>query len=121
MLAFIRSHSTFFGPGQVYVKILPDGEPVQLTHDNLKKMSPMFSPDGTRIAYTVVDPQFNWDTWVVPVLGGEPQLWLRNASDLVWTGPRQVLFSEIKTVSHMGIVTADESRIGEHDVYLPLD
>ena len=34
MLAFIRGHSTFFGPGQIYVKILPDGEPVQLTHDN---------------------------------------------------------------------------------------
>ena len=40
------------GPGQVYVKMLPDGEPVQLTHDTLPKMSPAFSPDGTRIAYT---------------------------------------------------------------------
>ena len=35
MLAFIRGPSTFFGPGQIYVKILPDGEPVQLTHDSL--------------------------------------------------------------------------------------
>ncbi len=26
-----------FGPGQIYVKLLPDGEPVQLTHDNLFK------------------------------------------------------------------------------------
>ena len=66
--------STFFAAGQIYVKILPDGEPVQLTHDNLTKMSPAFSPDGARIAYTTVDPQFNWDTWVVPALGGEPQL-----------------------------------------------
>ena len=32
--------STFFGPGQIYVKLLPDGEPVQLTNDNLYKMSP---------------------------------------------------------------------------------
>src|SRR6202521_5103852 len=37
MLTFLRSDSTFYGPGQVYVKILPDGEPVQLTHDKTAK------------------------------------------------------------------------------------
>ena len=37
MLAFIRGDSTFFGLGQVYVKKLPDGQPVQLTHDNCIK------------------------------------------------------------------------------------
>ena len=57
MLTFIRGPATFFGPGQVYVKMLPDGEPVQLTNDNLAKMRPVFSPDGTRIAYTVVGPE----------------------------------------------------------------
>ena len=119
MLAFIRSRSTFFAVGQVYVKKLPDGEPIQLTNDGLKKMSPAFSPDGEHIAYTVVDSEFNWDTWVVPVRGGEPQPWLHNAADLVWAGPRQVLFSEIKNSPHMGIVTADETRTREHDVYLP--
>jgi hypothetical protein len=45
-------------------------------------MGPAFSPDGVRIAYTVADPKFHWDTWVVPTLGGEPQPWLRNASGL---------------------------------------
>src|SRR3954469_17755753 len=40
MLAFVRSPSTFYALGQVYVKKLPDGEPVQLTHDDLRKMSP---------------------------------------------------------------------------------
>jgi eukaryotic-like serine/threonine-protein kinase len=121
MLSFIRGDSAFFGPGQIYVKILPDGEPVQLTHDNLDKMSPAFSPDGTRIAYTTVDPAFSWDTWVVPVLGGEPQPWLKNASGLVWTGPRQVLFSEVKMGIHMAVVAAEESRMGERDVYVPPD
>jgi Tol biopolymer transport system component len=106
-------------PGQAYVKILPDGEPVQLTQDNLLKMSPVFSPDGSRIAYTAQDPEFHWDTWVVPTLGGKPQLLLRNASGLTWTGPRQVLFSEIKMGVHMGIVAAEESRMDARDIYLP--
>jgi eukaryotic-like serine/threonine-protein kinase len=119
MLAFIRGQAQFFTPGQLYVKILPDGQPVQLTHDQQYKMAPVFSPDGERIAYTVVDKEFHWDTWVVPTLGGEAQPWLRNASGLVWTGPGRVLFSEIRKPPHMGIVAAEESRIGQHDVYLP--
>jgi len=33
-------------------------------------MSPVFSPDGSQIAYTTVGGRFEWDTWTVPVLGG---------------------------------------------------
>src|SRR5436190_6481044 len=62
MLTFIRGPSSFITPGQVYVKMLPSGEPVQLTHDNLLKFSPAFSPDGSRIAYAVVAGLL-WDTW----------------------------------------------------------
>jgi serine/threonine protein kinase len=120
MIAFIRGESTFFGPGQIYVKILPDGEPVQLTHDDLAKMSPVFSPDGTRIAYTTVN-HFQWDTWTVPGLGGEPQMMLKNASGLVWTGPRRIMFSEIRMGVHMAVVTSEERRMGQHDVYVPPD
>jgi Tol biopolymer transport system component len=113
MLAFVRGPSTWIGPGQIWVKLLPDGEPVQLTDDDFLKADPTFSPDGSRIAYTVLDPQqFDWDTWVVPTLRGEPQRMMRNASGLTWTGPQQVLFSEIKTGVHMGIVAAEESRVG---------
>src|ERR1700747_365537 len=65
--------------------------------------------------------EFAGDRWVAPPLGGEPQPLLRNASGLVWTGPRHVLFSEIKTGVHMGIVAAEESRIGARQVYLPAD
>jgi WD40 repeat protein len=119
MVTFIRGPSTFFGPGQVYVKTLPDGEPVRLTNDDLVKMRPVFSPDGARIAYTVVAPKFLWDTWNVPVLGGDPERWLRNASGLVWAGPRQLLFSEIKNAPHMGIVASDDVRHQQRDVYLP--
>ena len=119
MLTFIRGAGTFFTPGQIYVKQLPAGEPVQLTNDDLKKMSPVFSPDGSRVAYTTVKPGQIWDTWTASVLGGRPQLWLPNASGLVWTSPGRLLFSEIKTGQHMGIVAAAESRAEARDVYLP--
>jgi Tol biopolymer transport system component len=121
MVAFLRgpSRASPHVPGQVYVKTLPDGEPVQLTNDALEKMSPVFSPDGERIAYTTVDRNFGWDTWRVSVLGGEPQRWLRNASGLVWARSGTVLFSEIKQSPHMGIVAARESRTEQGDVYLP--
>ena len=117
MLAYLRGESTFIGPANVYVQMLPNGDPVQLTHDEQPKLRPVFSPDGTRIAYGVVDP---WDTWVVSVLGGEPRLLLRNASSLSWIeGGKRLLFSEIKSGLHMGVVTTDEGRGQSRDVYLP--
>jgi DNA-binding winged helix-turn-helix (wHTH) protein len=44
MVTFIRGEETFTPRGEIYVKILPDGEPVQLTHDGRPKMSPVFFP-----------------------------------------------------------------------------
>ena len=119
MLAFVRGDSTFVAPGEIYVKMLPSGEPVQLTHDNLPKMSPVFSSDGSRIAYTALDGGFDWDTWLVPVLGGKEQLWLPNASGLTWIKPQHLLFSEIKRGEHMAIVMASESRAEARDLYVP--
>ena len=116
MLAFIRGPETFFGRGEIYVKMLPGGEPVQLTHDGRAKMSPVFSPDGSRIAYTVV-PSF--DTWVVPVLGGEPRQMLPNASGLTWIDGQHLMFSETKGGMHMAVVTSTESRSEARDVYVP--
>jgi Tol biopolymer transport system component len=103
--------------------MLPDGEPKQLTHDNLEKMSPVFSPDGTRIAYSTIDDNNEWDSWQVSVLGGEPRHWLPNASGLAWVTRQKLLFSEKIRGSqgnHMKIVAADESRANARDLYVPM-
>jgi serine/threonine protein kinase/Tol biopolymer transport system component len=123
MLTFIRGANSFTTSGQVYVKMLPDGEPKQLANDTMTKMSPVFSPDGSRIAYTTTTAHNEWDTWVVPVLGGEPRRWLPNASGLIWTGRHKLLFSEKIRGSegnHMKIVAADESRADARDLYVPM-
>jgi eukaryotic-like serine/threonine-protein kinase len=118
MLAFIRGEGeVVFGRGDVYVKLLPDGEPVQLTHDKRLKLGPTFSPDNSRIAYGTFDP---WETWEVPVFGGQPRLLLPNSSSLTWIQDgKHVLFSEIKQGLHMALVTSDEARGQSRDVYIP--
>ena len=121
MLTFIRGESTFFGPGQIYIKLLPDGEPVQLTNDNLAKMSPKFSPDGARIAYSTASADGQtMDVWTVPVLGGQPRMSLTNAEGLTWAGPSSVLFSELTGRGfQMSVVSSTESRAGQRTVYMP--
>ena len=118
MLAFIRGESTFLGPGQIYVKLLPDGEPLQLTDTNRAKMSPKFSPDGARLSYTQVG---DWTS--------------KHGSCLCWAASRvsswrtrrgspgsgaAVLFSEMTgRGQQMGIVTSQESRTEQRTVYMP--
>ncbi len=119
MLAFLRGSGGFLVNGQLFVKLLPDGEPVQLTHDESLKMSPAFTPDGSRITYTTSGK--DWQTWVVPVLGGQPQLLLSNASGLSWIDAHHVMFSEIKDGWHFAVVTSAESRSEERDIYVPPD
>ena len=115
-LAFTRGDDWFMGQNEIYVKMLPDGQPVQLTHDGRPKMYPSFSPDGSRIAYTVA----GWNTWVVPVLaGGEPRLMLPNAEGLTWIDGPHIMFSEMRKAPHMAVVTSTESRTGQRDVYVP--
>ena len=47
MVAFFRGGGIFQGTGQVYVKLLPDGESKQLTDDPHPKYGPVFTPDGS--------------------------------------------------------------------------
>jgi DNA-binding winged helix-turn-helix (wHTH) protein/Tol biopolymer transport system component len=117
MLAFIRGSDSFLGPGQIYAKLLSGGEPVQLTHDSRTKLAPTFSPDNSSIAYSVTEP---WDTWEVPVLGGEPHIVMPNSSSLTWIEQgKRLLFSEFREGLHLVVVTTDEDRGNSRDVYLP--
>lgn len=123
MLAFIRGDSTFVGHGDVWLKLLPDGDPAPLTHDGGTKMGPLsFSPDGSRIAYT----SGGWQTSSVAVLGGEPALMLAGVEGLSWTKsdalPRQVMYSSMTGEGiRMGVYAANESRSQERVVYMPAD
>ncbi|HXB69223.1 MAG TPA: winged helix-turn-helix domain-containing protein [Candidatus Acidoferrales bacterium] len=120
MLAFIRGEQAYLSTDQIYVKWLPDGEPVQLTHDSRPKFSPAFTPDGSRVAFTLVEPtRSEYNTYTVPVLGAEPQLLFHNAEGLTWIGDHRILFSEIKTGLHMAVATATSSRSESRDVYVP--
>jgi serine/threonine protein kinase/Tol biopolymer transport system component len=119
LLTFIRGPSTFSGRGHIYVKTMPDGEPVPLTSDNMSKMSPVFSLDDSTIAYTVRSSQFMWDTWTVPAQGGEARPWVQNASGLVWHRDGRLLFSEMTAGLHMQVISADEQRKDTQLVYSP--
>jgi len=121
MLTFLRGGDEFPFLAQVYVKLLSSGEATRLTSDTTFKYRPVFSPDGSRIAYTRVGLATGgvWETWWIPVLGGEPTRLLPNAAGLNWTTPQTVLFSEIKTGLHMGIVTSRQDRGNEREIYFP--
>ena len=119
-VAFIRGADWFLSSDQIWLKSLPDGEPVQLTHDTRPKFAPAFTPDGSRITYSIANmASYEWNTFTMSLFGGEPRLLLRNAEGLTWLSDRQVLFSEIKTGMHMGVVTAAADGSGRRGVYLP--
>jgi Tol biopolymer transport system component len=121
MLAFIRNGAWLSGNGQIWLKMLPDGEPVQLTNASGPLFAPAFTPDGARVAYTLIDRRGeSWDTWTVPITGGEPTKFLPNASGLTYIGSHEVMFSEFKTGIHLGIVTATDNRSAHREIYWPV-
>jgi eukaryotic-like serine/threonine-protein kinase len=122
MVTFKVGENFFLGDGQIYVKLLPNGESVQLTRGPQGKYGPVFTPDSSRIAYTQLETTregLSWDTFIVPVLGGEPTRLLPNASGLTFLANGRVLFAEIRKGLHMGLVSATERRSDARDVYFP--
>jgi Tol biopolymer transport system component len=123
MLAFIRGGESFMSLGQIWVKLLPNGDARRLTNSPDLKYGPLFTPDSANVVFTQVGQsgtRMSFDTWTVPTLGGEPRRLLPNASGLSWMSDGHILFSEVRGEGvHMGIVTATESRAGSRDVYFP--
>jgi eukaryotic-like serine/threonine-protein kinase len=118
MLTFIRGPENFITSGQIYLKFMPDGEPVQLTHNDWNKLGPVFTPDGSRIAYTELQG-IRWNTNEVSVTGGEPKLLLPNATGVSWIDSQRMIFSEMRGIPRMGVVTSGPARSNERDLYFP--
>jgi len=55
-----RGGKLFFGRGDVYVRLLPSGDAVQLTHDGVANSARVLS---RRVAYRL-RVGYPWDTWV---------------------------------------------------------
>jgi len=122
LLVFIRGGA--FGiaaapRGQVYLKVLPNGTPVQLTSDASHKDHPVFSPDDARIVYTSLMPGLSWNSAQVAVGGGAPQPFLPNASGVMWLDGRRLVYSTILSGIHMAIATSTESRSEYRNLYVP--
>jgi serine/threonine protein kinase len=120
MLAFYRSSAAFGTPDQIWLKLLPNGEPVQLTHDPRPKYNISFFPGGDRIAYTIFPiPPHLFQTYTVSSLGGDSELFLANSAGLSWLDDGHLLFSQIKSGIHMGIVTSKPDRSALREIYFP--
>jgi eukaryotic-like serine/threonine-protein kinase len=120
MLAFYRSSSLFGTTSDIWLKLLPNGEPVQITHDPHPKYDIAFSPDGARIAYTVFPVASRlFQTYTVSTLGGDSELFLPNSAGLSWMDDGHLLFSQIKSGIHMGIVTSKADRSDLREIYFP--
>jgi Tol biopolymer transport system component len=122
MIAFVRGpHANvpeYRIPSQVYVKLLPDGDAVQLTRDETVKFAPRFSPDGSRVVYSTLGVS-GWDAWVIPVLGGqEPRRFLTNAEGVSWIGDRLLFSYPTGKGITMAVATATENRSEERTVFV---
>jgi Tol biopolymer transport system component len=105
---------------QIFVQPVAGGRPQQLTRSPGRKAWPAFSPDGSQVAFTVTGEEWKWDTWVLPIVGGEaPRLLLPNAHQLQWIDNGRVLFSEFKRGVQVGVVVAGAGRSGARDIYVP--
>jgi serine/threonine protein kinase len=96
LVAFLRGPGSFgisTNTGQVWLKSLPDGEPFPLTKTPMRKQTINFSQDGGQIYFTQIEGPFAWNTYKLPLLGGqEPKLFMANATGLSWIGSDRVLF-----------------------------
>lgn len=125
LVAFLRGPGSFgnsANSGEIWLKPLPNGEPFRLTNTALRKQTINFSQDGTRLYFTQIEGPFAWNTYELPLLGGqEPKLLMPNATGLSWISGDRILFSAIRAGIHMKLATSNVGRADERDIYVPAD
>lgn len=125
LVAFLRGPGSFGNSGnvgQVWFKSLPNGEPFQLTRTAFRKQTISFPQDDSRVYFTQIESGFTWNTYELPLLGGqEPKLFMANGTGLSWIGNDRLLFSAITTGIHMKLSTSNASRTDVRDIYIPPD
>ena len=67
-----RSEIAFSFAGDFWIVDRSGGEARRLTSSPNKKAYPVFSPDGSEIAFGM-EVNSNWDVYVIPASGGEPR------------------------------------------------
>jgi len=70
--AVSADHLAFVYAGDIWVANRDGTSPRRLTSDPAEENSPVFSPDGSRVAF-LGDYESNVDAYMIPVSGGQPQ------------------------------------------------
>ncbi len=117
-VAFIRGPEPFGSADPIYAKSLSDSDAHLVVNDPRFKYGTAFSPDGSEILYSVIDPPY-FSTYAVPVSGGEPHLFLKNAAAVSWLNDHQLLFSRLRSGLHLGVVTGSVTGADTRDIYFP--
>src|SRR5690606_14481064 len=89
------SHVAFVYGGDIWVADKNGQHPRRLTSNPGVELNPIFSPDGSQIAFTG-NYDGNTDVYTIPVQGGEPQrITFHPASDIVrgWLNNHEVYFT----------------------------
>lgn len=89
-----KSHITFVYGGDVWIADKNGQNPKRLTSNPSVELNPVFSPDGTQVAFTG-NYDGNTDVYTVPVFGGEPKrITFHPGSDVVrgWLNDNEVYF-----------------------------
>ena len=90
-----KSHITFVYGGDVWIADKTGQNPRRLTTNPGVEMNPMFSPDGSKIAFTG-NYDGNTDVYTIPVTGGEPKrVTFHPSADVVrgWINNDEVFFT----------------------------
>ena len=121
MLAFYRSSSAFGTTSDIWLKLLPNGEPVQVTHDpHLEIRHRVLSRRRSHRVHrsSRMSPAFFRPT-SSPRSAAIPNCFCRIRRGLSWLDDGHLLFSQIKTGIHMGVVTSKPDRSDLREIYFP--